>query len=525
MSNQYTIFEFLSAGDAGSAKLRKSPENTYRNAEWLREQYHENNRATTDIADELGVSVSTICNWLSKHDIEMKSNLVAQAGPDAELLTDAEWLRTQYSDEMRSCENIGTSIGVSGTTVRNWLKKHKINRRSASEARAEGNVKQLHNKEWLREQYVDEHRSTRDIAEELDMSRTAVSSWLDRHNIEKRGSPGSGNQPIEELQNEEWLRERYADQEQSTYDIADQLGVARTTVCAWMRRHGIEFRSPSQRVAEGDTSPLANEEWLREQYVIRERSMYEIADNLGLTYSTIRSYLIEYEIERRSSSEAGSDGNVKPLHNSDWLREQYEHKQKSTYDIAEELDISRNTVSSWLHRHDIDTRGNTEAFGSAPVEELQDAEWLYEQYHNRQKSCVKIATEVGVDTTTVQNWLHRHDIEVRSGLQHPDHLDHPVRSDWELIIADLLIQGGIEYEYESIKISYGNGRTYTPDFVTDSHVIEVKGIVYDYNKQRRRAMEAIKQLDKREYVVVGTELPADHHISWQNKEDLLLLFD
>lgn len=525
MGHQHTISEFLPGGDAESPDSRKSPEDTYRSAEWLRKEYHDKNRATTDIADELGVAVSTICNWLNRHNIDLKSNLVAQTSPDAELLRNVEWLRTQYSENMRSCEDIGKSIGVSGVTVGKWLKKHDIDRRSASEARAEGNVKPLHNEEWLREKYVDQHRSTYDIAEELDLSRTAVSRWLDRHNIEKRGSPGAGNQPIEELQNEEWLRDKYVDHEQSTYEIADQLGAARTTVCAWIRRHGIEFRSPSQRVAEGDTSPLANEEWLREQYVSRQRSSYDIADYLGLTPSTIRSYLMEYEIERRTSSEAGTNGNVKPLHNSDWLREQYENKEKSTYDIAQELDIARTTVSSWLHRHDIDTRGNTEAFGSAPVEELQDAEWLYGQYHDREKSCEKIATEVGVDTSTVQNWLHRHDIEVRSGLQHPDHLDHPVRSDWEYIIADLLIQGGIEYEYESLKISYGDGRTYTPDFVTESYIIEVKGIVYDHAKQRRRAMGAMKQLDNREYVVVGTELPADHHIPWENKEDLLLLLN
>jgi hypothetical protein len=53
----------------------------------------------------------------------------------------------------------------------------------------------------------------------------------------------------------------------------------------------------------------------------------------------------------------------------------------------------------------------------------------------------------------------------------------------------------------------------------------VKGIVYDHAKQRRRAMGAMKKLDNREYVVVGTELPADHHIPWENKEDLLLLLN
>jgi predicted DNA-binding protein YlxM (UPF0122 family) len=285
-----------------------------------------------------------------------------------------------------------------------------------------------------------------------------------------------------------------------------------------MREHSIDFRSPSQRVAKGDISPLTDEDWLRDQYVNQERSMDDIADDLELSTGAVRSWLEKHEIDRRSAHDTLTDGDLEPLRNGDWIQQQYIKEERSTYEIANELDVDRGTVSNWLDRHSIDTRGNTEGFGSDPVEELQDAGWLYEQYHGHKKSSEEIASEVDVDTTTVQNWLHRHNIRVRSGLQYHDHLDHLVRSSWELIIAELLIAECIEYEYESIKISYDDGRIYTPDFVTDSHVIEVKGRLY--GGEERRAKAAMDQLDNREYVVVGTELPADYHIPWDERTDL-----
>lgn len=106
---------------------------------------------------------------------------------------------------------------------------------------------------------------------------------------------------------------------------------------------------------------------------------------------------------------------------------------------------------------------------------------------------------------------------------YPAHLDHIVRSRWELAIANRLLAADVAYEYESIEIAYGEQRTYTPDFVTDNYVIEVKGHIYDNERQKARA--ALRSLDEREYVVVGTALPADIHIPWDDREEVMDLFD
>jgi hypothetical protein len=110
----------------------------------------------------------------------------------------------------------------------------------------------------------------------------------------------------------------------------------------------------------------------------------------------------------------------------------------------------------------------------------------------------------------------------------PDYLDHRVDSAQELVIADMLLDAGVEYENEGIEIAFDD-RTYTPDFVTEDYVIEIKGQDWGkmYNKEvtaKDKAEAAVNTLDRREYVVVGTELPADIHIPWDNREKISELF-
>jgi len=107
----------------------------------------------------------------------------------------------------------------------------------------------------------------------------------------------------------------------------------------------------------------------------------------------------------------------------------------------------------------------------------------------------------------------------------PSHLDHIVRSTWEADVAELLLDAGVDYEYESVEIIYGEGSTYTPDFVTNDYVIEVKGHLYEREKVVQKAQSAMEQLSDREYVVVGTVVPSDIHVPWEERHKLSELFE
>jgi len=45
----------------------------YRNKDWLLEQYTEKKKTTTEMAEQAGVSQSTIVSWMDKHDIDRRN--------------------------------------------------------------------------------------------------------------------------------------------------------------------------------------------------------------------------------------------------------------------------------------------------------------------------------------------------------------------------------------------------------------------------------------------------------------------
>ena len=132
---------------------------------------------------------------------------------------------------------------------------------------------------WLREKYVEEHRTTTEIAEECGCAPSTVSTWLNKHDIEAR-PPGGGGPPApdERLTDADWLREQYVEQRRNTHEIADVCGCARSTVSRWLNKHDIETRTTKNPVTD---HRLGDADWLREQHVEQRRSAPDIAEECG----------------------------------------------------------------------------------------------------------------------------------------------------------------------------------------------------------------------------------------------------
>ncbi|ABB77933.1 hypothetical protein [environmental halophage 1 AAJ-2005] len=216
-----------------------NPDTTYRDEGWLRDEYVNKQRSTTEIADELDIAVSTVSRWLGNHGIGARSENRLQREGNIEPLKDESWLRHRYVDENQTQSQIASSLAVSQLTVRKWVDKHGIDLPQlgpvASGEITEGSERRVENEPWLTQQYHGESKTPAEIATTLNLTEGTVRYWLTRHLIEPRHQPGDP----EELTNETWLRSQYQGQAQTAYEISEQLGVTSQMVYRRLRRYGI----------------------------------------------------------------------------------------------------------------------------------------------------------------------------------------------------------------------------------------------------------------------------------------------
>ena len=114
---------------------------------------------------------------------------------------------------------------------------------------------------------------------------------------ERSGSP---------LDDHDYLVELYHEQDLTQAQIAEEHDVTSSTVSHYMNKHGIETRA---HVVDDDR--LEDADWLREQYIEQERTMQEIADEVGCSDGTvmrrIHKHLSEDELAERSGTRSGGD--------------------------------------------------------------------------------------------------------------------------------------------------------------------------------------------------------------------------
>jgi response regulator of citrate/malate metabolism len=189
--------------------------------------------------------------------------------------------------------------------------------RTVSEARLPQGFKKP-SEDQLRNWYVDEHKSTIEIAEEIGVSDATIRRWFEGYDVEIR-TVSESNLPIGfKKPSEEKLRIWYMDERKTIEEIAEEQKVSRGTISNWLNGHDIEIRTNSEsKLPIGFKKP--SEEKLRTWYVDEHKSTIEIAEELGVSHPTIRKWLNDYGIGMRTVSEARlPQGFKKPSEEKCW---------------------------------------------------------------------------------------------------------------------------------------------------------------------------------------------------------------
>ncbi len=163
-------------------------------------------------------------------------------------LRDREWLRRKYVDESMSLQAIAEQLGVSLTSVHRATKDFGIERRSLSEAQVirreklpSFDVDKLNDREWLYEQHVTLGRTRDEIAVMLGCTSGTVTRALRHHDIPvlKTMARGGYVRQFNELYNHDWLYEQRVVKRKSLEEIAAIVGCTSNTVATHLKRWGI----------------------------------------------------------------------------------------------------------------------------------------------------------------------------------------------------------------------------------------------------------------------------------------------
>ncbi len=134
------------------------------------------------VADEMGVSHSTIDKWFRKHSIPTRSIKKAKELKNGSVL-DEERVVELYNQGML-IKDIAIEIGYEKSTIGNLLRKTKLKITNPNHSSNTKNT--IKNKEFLYHQYVTLEKTQEQIAEEYGGSSNMVMRYLKKFNIPAR---------------------------------------------------------------------------------------------------------------------------------------------------------------------------------------------------------------------------------------------------------------------------------------------------------------------------------------------------
>lgn len=105
--------------------------------------------------------------------------------------------------------------------------------------------------------------------------------------------------------------------------------------------------------SEPGSTKYRDENWLREQYVENERTLKDISDECDVSMRTIGKWRDEFGLDKRDS---GGYTDSAKHRDEEWLRQEYVEKGRSLWELADDCDAHADTIRRWLNRYDIETR-------------------------------------------------------------------------------------------------------------------------------------------------------------------------
>ncbi|MFO7959535.1 MAG: hypothetical protein R6U94_01140, partial [Nitriliruptoraceae bacterium] len=206
--------------------------------------------------------------------------------------------------------------------------------------------------EQLRRLYVEEQRTTGEIADRVGMSSAQVWRLLTRAGVRMR------QRGVRPRLGEEELRRWYQDEGLSTLEIARRTGMSSSGVLGALVRAGIP-----RRPLAGPELPI-DDQTLERLYVTERVELEELAARFEVAPWAVRRRLREAGIVRPSGPPPGGD---RPMPPHDELERQYVEAQATLSELAARYEVAAPTVRRWLQACGIPVRPQPPSAGTRPT--------------------------------------------------------------------------------------------------------------------------------------------------------------
>ena len=283
---------------------------------WLRCEHMEKHRTLTDIAAEVGASLSAVSRFAARQGIPVIRDPRVLRDPRPTKVTthaprtpprrrssaiDPDWLRREYVVNRRTASDLARELGVATSTVHRQVKKYGFSvaprpRPTTPKKDPKPRPRCDVDPAWLRTRYHDEGRTLTDIAGELGISPSTMSALAKRQGLQvKRGPRPSQKRPKQAKPRStidlQWLHREFEVNGRSLADMADEAGVTASTLRRQARRHHI---GDARRRASQETS--IDLDWLRHEHVDNHRTLSDMAHEIGMATSSLRRQAVKHGI-------------------------------------------------------------------------------------------------------------------------------------------------------------------------------------------------------------------------------------
>jgi len=172
------------------------------------------------------------------------------------LYKDKKWLYHKYIEEKLSTTKIGKLSEIGNETICRWLKKYNIPIRSRAEGYHLSYIQKIEddqyykkkinkycNKKWLYHKYIVEGLSAVKISGICGIGDVTIGCWLRRYNIPIHTHYVYHNPLIHKYMNKEWLSEKSEEEKLTMAEIAKLCGLSRSTVYKYLKKYNIPIHS------------------------------------------------------------------------------------------------------------------------------------------------------------------------------------------------------------------------------------------------------------------------------------------